>query len=197
MNRAVVKGILATLILLSVYFAVTTFISGWGFALGQFSQFWYYIITLAVGFGIQVGLYSYLKTSGRVLAVSGATSTAAMISCCAHYLVNFLPVLGAIGIITVISQYQVQLFWVGLAFNFTGLMYMLYQFKKFKGIEMRSVLGAKKPGQVRLKTSKNKLVVTTPQSRILSLAGKYHKHYLRHKKVNVNHIRDYIDYGQA
>lgn len=63
--------------------------------------------------------------------------------------------------------------------------------------EMRSVLGVKKPGQVRLKTSKNKLVVTTQKSRILSLAGKYHKYYLRHKNVNVNRIRDYIDYSQA
>ncbi len=129
MNAAIVKGIAATLILLLVYFTIITLVSGWSFALDQFSQFWYFIVTLAVGFGIQVGLYSYLKTktSGKVLAVSGTTSTAAMISCCAHYLVNFLPILGAVGIITVISQYQIQLFWVGLAFNFAGLAYMLYQ----------------------------------------------------------------------
>ncbi len=130
MKSAIVKGILAALILLAVYFAVTTFVSGWSFALNQFSQFWYYLVTLAVGFGIQVGLYSYLKTSGRVLAVSGATSTAAMVSCCAHYLVNFLPILGAVGIITVISQYQIQLFWVGLMFNFAGIAYMAYEISK-------------------------------------------------------------------
>ncbi len=133
MNGAIVKGTLATLILLSVYFAVTTFVSGWNFALGQFFRFWYYLVTLAVGFGIQMGLYSYLKakiSAGRMLAVSGTTSTAAMISCCAHYMVNFLPILGAVGIITVISQYQVQLFWVGLAFNFAGIAYMSYEISK-------------------------------------------------------------------
>ena len=133
MNGAIVKGTTATLILLSVYFAVTTFVSGWSFALGQFFRFWYYLVTLAVGFGIQMGLYSYLKakiSAGRMLAVSGTTSTAAMISCCAHYLVNFLPILGAVGIITVISQYQVQLFWVGLAFNFAGIAYMSYEISK-------------------------------------------------------------------
>ncbi len=63
--------------------------------------------------------------------------------------------------------------------------------------EMRTVFGAKKPGQVRLKTSKNKLVVTTQKSRLLFLAGKYHKYYLRHQNVDVNRIRDYIDYSQA
>jgi len=112
---------------------VVSLVSGWSFSLGQFSRFWYFVVTLAVGFGIQVGLYSYLKTktSGKVLAVSGATSTAAMISCCAHYLVNFLPILGAVGIITVISQYQIQLFWVGLAFNFAGIAYMFNKVLKF------------------------------------------------------------------
>ena len=93
------------------------------------------MVALAVGFGIQVGLYSYLKvaSSGKVLAVSGATSTAAMISCCTHYLVNLLPVLGAVGIVTLVSQYQVEFFWVGLVFNLAGLSYMLYQVKKFRG----------------------------------------------------------------
>ena len=129
MNKALVNGIFATTILLTVYITVVSLVSGWTFAQQQFRQFWYFVVTLAVGFGIQVGLYSYLKTiiktvSPKVVATSGATSTAAMISCCAHYLVNILPILGAVGIITVISQYQVQLFWVGLAFNFAGIAYM-------------------------------------------------------------------------
>ncbi len=140
MNSAIVKGTLASLALLVVYFTVVSLVSGWDFAQDQFRQFWYFVVTLAIGFGLQVGLYSYLKNamkkkhaiaSGKVLTVSGTTSTAAMISCCAHYLVNFLPILGAVGIITVISQYQVQLFWVGLAFNLAGLAYMFYQVRKF------------------------------------------------------------------
>ena len=140
MNNSIIKGAFASLILLSIYFIIVSLVSGWDFMLDQFAQYWYFVVSLAVGFGIQVGLYSYLKeamkrkhatASGKVLAVSGTTSTAAMISCCAHYLVNFLPILGAVGIITVISQYQVQLFWVGLAFNLAGLAYMLNQVRKF------------------------------------------------------------------
>lgn len=133
----ILKGLFATLALLFFYFTVTSLISGWSFAQDQFSKFWYFVVTLAVGFGIQVGLYSYLKTSisqtnsGRILAISGTTSTAAMISCCSHYLANFLPILGTVGIITLVSQYQVELFWVGLAFNIAGLSFMLYQVRKF------------------------------------------------------------------
>ena len=134
---AIKKGLFATFILLVVYFTIVSLVSGWIFAQVQFRQFWYYVVTLAIGFGIQVGLYSYLKTSiksavsSSVVATTGATSTAAMISCCAHYLVSILPILGAVGIITVISQYQVQLFWVGLAFNFAGIVYMANRVYKF------------------------------------------------------------------
>ncbi len=140
MNSSIIKGTFSSLVLLSIYFTIVSLVSGWDFMLEQFAQYWYFVVTLAIGFGLQVGLYSYLKdamkkkhaiASGKVLAVSGTTSTAAMISCCAHYLVNFLPILGAVGVITVISQYQVQLFWVGLAFNLAGLIYMFNQVRKF------------------------------------------------------------------
>lgn len=132
------NGIIATVVLLIIYVAIVSLVSGWEFMLDQLSQFWYYILSLAGGFGIQIGLYSYLKnaiqhkTSGRVLAISGTTSTAAMISCCAHYLVNLLPILGTVGIITIISQYQVQLFWIGLIFNAAGIGYMLNRIRKFR-----------------------------------------------------------------
>lgn len=138
MKIAIRDGLFGTIALLSIYAAVISLVSGFDFMLSQFYTYWYFVISLAVGFGIQVGLYSYLKnvirktnTSGRVLAVSGTMSTAAMISCCAHYLTNLLPVLGAVGIIAIVFQYQVQLFWLGLAFNFIGILYMLNRIVKY------------------------------------------------------------------
>ena len=139
------NGIIAAGVLLAIYVSLVSLISGFEFMLSQLSSFWYFIIALASGFGIQIGLYTYLKSAikqnassrampagGQVLAISGTTSTAAMISCCAHYLVNLLPILGAVGVITVISQYQIQFFWVGLAFNFAGIVYMLNRVIKFE-----------------------------------------------------------------
>lgn len=136
--RAAIAGILGTVALLSAYFLILTAVSGWDFTLDQFYSFWYYIVSLAVGFGIQIGLYTYLRGavhqgdgSGKVLAVSGTTSTAAMISCCAHYLTNILPVLGAAGIITLVAQYQTELFWFGLASNAAGIFYIGNKVAKF------------------------------------------------------------------
>jgi len=141
-NKTVVKaigyGVLAALLLLGFYFLILTSVSGWSFAQAQFAEFWFWVIALAIGFGIQIGLYAYLKSSihsrhagGKVVAASTTASTAAMISCCAHYLVNILPVLGTSGLLVVIGQYQVQLFWVGLAFNLFGIVYIASRVIKF------------------------------------------------------------------
>ncbi len=129
--RPIVKGMVGTIALLAVYFTVVSLISGWGFALDQFTAFWYFIISLAVGFGIQVGLFTYLKatahtraSAGKVVAISGTTSTVAMISCCAHYAANILPILGITGALSLVGQYQIQLFWVGLVANALGIAYI-------------------------------------------------------------------------
>lgn len=78
----------AFVLLLAINFAVVSLISGVDFTLEQFAKFWYFFVSLALGFGIQVGLYTYLKqlvgqhgASGKVVAVSGTTSMAAMVSC--------------------------------------------------------------------------------------------------------------------
>ena len=130
--RAFINGLAAFAALIALYFAVVGSLSGMAYAREQFATFGVYLVSLAAGFGVQVALYTYLRrlvasasTSKHVVAVSGTSSTAAMVSCCAHYLVNILPVLGATGLVTLAAQYQVQFFWVGLAFNLAGISYIL------------------------------------------------------------------------
>ena len=124
-------GTIGGFALLAVYFVILTLVSGWGFAREQFLAFWYFVVALAAGFAIQIALFIYLRqitrhadASGKVVAVSGATSTGAMIACCTHYLANVLPVLATTGVVALVAQYQVQLFWIGLAFNLAGVLYV-------------------------------------------------------------------------
>lgn len=128
---AVGAGSLAGALLLGVYFGMLALVSGWEFTLEQFATFWPFVVSLAAGFGVQAGLYTHLRSitrhgnaAGKVAAVSGGTSTAAMISCCTHYLANVVPILGATGLVALVGQYQVELFWVGLAFNLAGVLYI-------------------------------------------------------------------------
>jgi Cu+-exporting ATPase len=130
-SRPAGAGVGAFGALLVLYFGALTLVSGWSFTLSQFSDFWYYIVPLAAGFGLQVALFlklrevvSRAKEAGALIAASGTTSTAAMISCCAHYLANVAPVLGATGLVAFAAQFQVELFWVGLAFNAAGIAFV-------------------------------------------------------------------------
>jgi Cu+-exporting ATPase len=130
-RRSAGFGALASGLLLTIYFGVLTLLSGWAFTWLQFKDVWYFIAALALGFGVQVALYFQLrdvvlqsKDSGTVMAMSGTTSTAAMVSCCSHYLINIAPLLGATGLVTFATQYQTEFFWLGLAFNAAGIAYI-------------------------------------------------------------------------
>lgn len=123
-------GILAAAFLIALFFTAVSLISGPSFAFSQFNQFWYYIVALALGFGIQISFYSFLRQNlagskdGKIAAVTGGTSTTAMLSCCAHYLANILPILGISGIASIVAQYQTRIFWVGIAFNLAGIIFI-------------------------------------------------------------------------
>jgi len=129
--RAVASGAAAALALLAFYFGLLALVSGWQFTLEQFGAYWPFVIALAIGFGVQVALFIHLRrlvqgsgAHGKVVAVSGTASTAAMVSCCTHYLANLLPIIGAVGLVTLAAQYQVELFWAGLVLNAAGILYM-------------------------------------------------------------------------
>ncbi len=129
--RPAAFGLIASVLLLAVYFAVLALLSGWTFAATQFAEFWPFVVALAAGFGAQIGLYVRLRSvvrhgdgPGTVVAVSGGTSAAAMMSCCTHYLANIIPVLGVTGTLALVAQYQTQFFWLGLVFNAAGVLYV-------------------------------------------------------------------------
>lgn len=134
-KKSILFGLFGILGILGFYFLVLSLVSGWDYTLVQFNIFKYYILSLAVGFGIQIGLYVYLReeikeTSKKTVIATGTTSTMAMISCCSHYLVNILPIIGIAGLVTIVSQYQTQLFWIGILANLLGIFYMVRKILK-------------------------------------------------------------------
>ncbi len=133
-----IKALAAVALLLALYFVIVSVISGLPFALFQFKSYWYFLSALALGFGIQIGLYSYLKqlvknnAIGKTVAVTGTTSTLAMVSCCAHYLANIVPILGVAGVVSVVAAYQIEIFWIGLLFNLFGIVFIGNKIIKLK-----------------------------------------------------------------
>src|SRR3972149_4196192 len=68
-------------------------------------ELWYGVLALSAGFGVQVGLFSFIRRAIRErraaatgsVAVSGGISTGSMAACCVHHLGAVLPLLGLSG----------------------------------------------------------------------------------------------------
>lgn len=60
----------------------------------------------------------------------------------------------------------------------------------------RKALNLEKPGKAEVRVKGKELIVRPMESKILQLAGKYAK-YAKGKKINIDKIRDYIDYSRA
>ena len=143
MKKEIRNGFIAAFSLLLFYFLVMTISSSsLSATVSQFKQLWYWMITLSLGFGIQVGLFTHLKIiindnrivngAGAVTATSSGTSAASMVTCCAHHLSEVLPILGLSGFAIFLTRYQVPIIVFGIAMNLLGIIYMLKTIGKLK-----------------------------------------------------------------
>ena len=139
-GKSILFGILGACALILFYFIVMGLASGsMEETFSQFRQMWYWIFALAGGFGVQVGLFSYLKMVikhnaahvGAITATSTGTSTMGMIACCAHHLTDVLPIVGLSGAAIFLTNYQIPLIILGIIMNFVGIVYILRVLKKY------------------------------------------------------------------
>lgn len=100
--RPILYGGLAAAGLMVFYLGTITLAQGWPHALQQLADDRWFVLAITAGFGIQIGLFAYLRglhahmSSGGVAASTG-TSTTAMLACCAHHLAEVLPLVGLSG----------------------------------------------------------------------------------------------------
>jgi len=121
--------------LVLLYLGIVTWGQGWAHALELLGQDRAFVAAIAAGFGVQVGLYSYLRLVvhyGVRLAMPTAatgvgtgTSSVAMVACCLHHVTDVLPVLGLSGAAILLNQYRIPFMVVGLVVNAAGVAIML------------------------------------------------------------------------
>lgn len=133
------RGFSIGILVLSMFYYVLLFaVTGdWSHPLSQFTLLQPWISILIVGFGIQFGLFWLLrkgyhvslqeKHDAKMAAGTGtAVSSVAMVACCAHHLVDLLPVLGLSAAALFLSEYQEQLLILGVVANTIGIGMMLW-----------------------------------------------------------------------
>ena len=137
--RPAVFGLLASLGLLAFYLGIITLAQGWGHALGQLADDRWFVGAIALGFGLQVGLFTYLRglhahaMAGGVAASTG-TSATAMLACCAHHLADIVPIVGVAGAAALLNTYKIPMLWLGIIMNLAGAAYLAHQINRQRRI---------------------------------------------------------------
>ncbi len=133
LRRHIIIGFGAGVLLLLFYAGVVTLAQGAQHMLEQTIKLWYWLAMLVVGFGIQAGLFSFIRQALRErrasatasVAASGGVSAGSMVACCAHHLGDILPLIGVAGLTAFLVKYQSFFIILGVLSNIVGITIML------------------------------------------------------------------------
>ena len=128
-DKYTLRGLLASASLLGFYLVVASLLGGFNFAVENFVQLWYWMIPLVVGFGVQIGMFFYVKdamhakAAGQAAASTGVSATS-MVACCAHHIADIAPFLGITALGLFLTKYQSTFLLIGVLSNILGITYM-------------------------------------------------------------------------
>lgn len=135
--RSIIVGLAGSGVLLGLYLSIISVAQGIEHAVEQLATDALFVGLIAVGFGVQVGLFAELRTldrrhraSAAVTAVGTGTSAAAMLACCAHHLVDLLPLLGLSAAAVFLDAYKTPLFLLGIGMNVVGIIVISRQLRR-------------------------------------------------------------------
>lgn len=133
--RPIAAGVAATIWLTSLYIGIVGIAQGLDHAVELMVGDWYFVVPIVMGFGIQVGLFVYVRfrlhlqgsiRSTKTLAGAGTgTSTVSMVACCAHHLTDVLPIIGLSGAALFLNDYRGPLMSLGILTNAVGITMMV------------------------------------------------------------------------
>lgn len=138
--RSVGVGVVGSLALLGLYLVVIGLAQGVDHAVEQLAADAVFVGIVAIGFGTQIALFAELRAVDRhhraaaaVTAAGTGTSTAAMLACCAHHLVDLLPLLGLSAAAVFLDAYKTPLLLVGIGMNLVGIVVIGRQLQRARG----------------------------------------------------------------
>ncbi len=136
--KPVAYGVVASVLMLSLYTAVLTYFNSFSHAIAQFLSIWPLMVLLVAGFGVQAGLFFYARekiaerASAIAMASSGTVSTTSMIACCAHHITDVLPLIGFSFLAVIANRYQTFLISLGIVSNLLGTLVMLRMMQRHR-----------------------------------------------------------------
>jgi len=135
--RSIAIGVIAAGALLTVYLVIISLAQGIEHAFDQLAADAIFVGPIAAGFGTQLALFAELRAVDKIHRSSAAvttgatgTSAAAMLACCAHHLVDLLPILGLSAAAALLNAYKTPLFLLGIGMNALGIIIIARQLQR-------------------------------------------------------------------
>ena len=135
LKRPYFWGIASGSLLFIIYAFILTISNSPSHAVEEFLLYWYWIIPLILGFGLQAGLYTYIRHAMKArarsgiasasVATAGGISTGSMVACCAHHITDVLPLVGLSAAVVFLNRFQNIFFLLGIISNTIGIILML------------------------------------------------------------------------
>jgi hypothetical protein len=127
-------GLLGILALSGVYLGIVSLAESPRHALELFWEDRWLVVPILLTFGVQLGLFTFVRTgahlpapaAGASTAAGGGLSTVAMIACCVHHVTDLLPVVGIGLAATLLTAWKTPLMALGLATNLAGIAVMTW-----------------------------------------------------------------------
>jgi hypothetical protein len=125
-------GLVAATLLIGFYLVVITLAQDWTHARDQLGADRWFVAAISAGFGVQVGLFVYLRSlharsNPGAMAASSGTSSVAMLACCAHHLADALPLIGLSGAAVFLNDFKGPVLWTGIVMNGVGIAYLIWK----------------------------------------------------------------------
>ena len=137
-NNSVLYGVLSGIGLLLFSLIIVSTFQGIEFAFLNLRSMWYLIFPLAIGFGVQIGLYTAIKHTAQItgtVAATGAISGGSMVACCSHFLLQVIPLIGISGLAVTLTKYQARFLAIGILSNIIGITLLIRHKNKMKGVK--------------------------------------------------------------
>jgi len=111
-----------TLGMLTLWILVLWFSAGVEHVIAKLTELWFWAASISLGFGIQMYLFSSMRSSGEGLAACGGISVGSMVICCLHHLSDIFPLIGAFSFL---AGYQTPILMLGLTSNLAGIFHFI------------------------------------------------------------------------
>lgn len=166
--KPVYTGLSGSFFLTTLYTLLLILIGGVDHAVSFITELWLWLAFIITGFGVQLGLYFFIRQKMRSRKVSPGVkttmgvSTGSMILCCIHLAVDLLPFAGLSAIALSLTSYQTSFLLLGVLSNITGVIIMLLKIRKHHLISDKSLFN---------KINPKKLIVTLTITGFFSISG--------------------------